>query len=696
MGRNYERKRDQAAKRDKAISTAGRDIGLQHPDTYTGRCACQACGGPKILKPARRKKCSTSLYSFGTIYRPNIFVSQLSLDHKKVIAKMEQAVLRGGLFAVAMPRASGKTTWAETAVLWSMLYGLRRFIVTIGATQRAATDLLDAIKSELETNDLLLEDFPEVCYPIRCLEGISHRCKGQVYCGERTHIEWRSDKLVVPSIKDSAASGTIVISRGITGSIRGLKHSRPDGHTVRPDLVIPDDPQTRKSADSPLQCEKRLSLLNGEILGLAGPMTKISGIVPCTVIRQGDLSHRLLDRQISPEWQGETTKMLYKFPDRTDLWDKYAEIRSEGFQRGEGTEAATEFYRKNRKAMDKGAEVGWKERFNDDEISAVQKAMNLWLHDPVVFAAEYQNDPIDPLAAAGDELLSADEIAQKISGYKKGEIPSEVEKITGFVDVQAKVLYWMICGWSMDRQGWILDYGSFPDQKIRYYTLSTLTRTLAGLYKGAHLTGRIRRGLADLVNTLGTREWVRDDGTELRLDRMLIDFGWEPETGTVKKAVRELEFKRAFPSKGVGIKAGDRPMKEWSRQKGDRVGEDWKITKSRGEVVRHVLFDANAFKTSIQAGLVTSAGDPGCIQLWKDSAHAHRMVAEHLSAEYPVETEGRGRRIKEWKLRPGRDNHLLDCLVGCTVAAAIEGCVLQGVAPVKKPRTRQRVSYQEL
>jgi hypothetical protein len=86
----------------------------------------------------------------------------------------------------------------------------------------------------------------------------------------------------------------------------------------------------------------------------------------------------------------------------------------------------------------------------------------------------------------------------------------------------------------------------------------------------------------------------------------------------------------------------------------------------------------------------------GCLSLFGDRADQHRLLAEHLTAEYRVKTEGRGRTVDEWKMRPERgDNHWLDCLVGCAVAASIQGAVLlgtEGVAPAK----RQRVSFAEL
>lgn len=156
------------------------------------------------------------------------------------MAKIEQAVLRGGLFALAMPRSSGKTTLCECACIWAMLSGHREFVALIGSDEGHAIDMLESIKMKLEGNERLLEDFPEVVYPIHCLEGIANRCAGQLYRGQRTHIGWTARQVVLPTIAGSRASGAIVTVAGLTGRIRGMKFKRPDGKTVRPSLVVID------------------------------------------------------------------------------------------------------------------------------------------------------------------------------------------------------------------------------------------------------------------------------------------------------------------------------------------------------------------------------------------------------------------------------------------------------------------------
>ena len=72
------------------------------------------------------------------------------------------------------------------------------------------------------------------------------------------------------------------------------------------------------------------------------------------------------------------------------------------------------------------------------------------------------------------------------------------------------------------------------------------------------------------------------------------------------------------------------------------------------------------------------------------------LFAEHVAgAEAATRTEGHGRVVSEWVLRPSRpDNHWLDCLVGCAVAASMCG-VRVGVEPAE-PVKRERVKLSEL
>lgn len=78
------------------------------------------------------------------------------------------------------------------------------------------------------------------------------------------------------------------------------------------------------------------------------------------------------------------------------------------------------------------------------------------------------------------------------------------------------------------------------------------------------------------------------------------------------------------------------------------------------------------------------------------SGHDHRLLSEHLTAEYRVKTEARGRAVDEWKAKPGNpDNHWLDCLVGCAVAGSIQGAILFGTDQ-KQAAARPRIRLSQV
>ena len=230
QGKDYQQRKADIANRARLLSEAGRDIGTL----------------PTITDPRRKSSAATNFRAFCEAYFRTVFTLRWSDDHLRVIATIERAVLHGGLFALAMPRGSGKTSLAECACLWAILYGHRDFVCLIGSDETHAADMLESLKTELETNDDLLGDFPEAVFPIHALDGIPHRAGGQLYRGERTHIGWTAKEIVLPTIPGSPASGAIIKVAGITGRIRGMKFKRPDGRAVRPSLVVLDDPRPTK------------------------------------------------------------------------------------------------------------------------------------------------------------------------------------------------------------------------------------------------------------------------------------------------------------------------------------------------------------------------------------------------------------------------------------------------------------------
>jgi len=83
----------------------------------------------------------------------------------------------------------------------------------------------------------------------------------------------------------------------------------------------------------------------------------------------------------------------------------------------------------------------------------------------------------------------------------------------------------------------------------------------------------------------------------------------------------------------------------------------------------------------VHGRLAVASGDPGALTLYGKSADQHGLFAAHVAgSETWTVTQGYGRYVQEWKLNPARpDNHWLDCLVGCAVAASICGIRLPGL-----------------
>jgi phage terminase large subunit GpA-like protein len=347
--------------------------------------------------------------------------------------------------------------------------------------------------------------------------------------------------------------------------------------------------------------------------------------------------------------------------------------------------------------MDEGAVVAWPERFNHDEISAIQHAMNLKLQDEVAFFAEYQNEPL-PAETAKDDELTVEQIAGKLNRMKRGEVPVGCNHLTAFIDVHAHLLFWAVCGWEDDFTGYVLDYGAYPDQKRPYFTLRDARPTLASMMTSGGVEAAIYAGLETLTGQILARPWRRDDGAELRVERCLIDANWGHLTDVIYQFCRQTAHASVvMPSHGKFVGVSSLRFSEYRFRPGDRAGLNWRIPNVQGRrTVRHVLYDTNFWKSFVHARLAVPIGDRGCLSLFGEKPETHRLFAEHITAEYRVRAEGRGRTVDEWKQRPERpDNHWLDCLVGCAVAASMQGVTLSGTG-TQVPAKRERVSFAAL
>lgn len=659
----YQRHKAKMAERSREQTRASRDIGEL----------------PAVANPERRERCRLDLKAYGQTYHAETCNLPLAEAHGRVIEKLQRSILEGGLFAVAMPRGSGKTAWCEIAAEWAVVYGHRRFVAFIGAEAQSAQDSLESIRMDFETNETLAEDFPEICYPIARLERVNQR--RLTYRDKAIRIGLTATELILPDCEGSPSAGAIIRCAGITGRIRGMKAKDTRGRTVRPDFVVVDDPQTDESAHSVQQCEDREAILCGAILGLAGPTTAIAAVMPCTVICPGDMADRILNEETHAEWQPERCSMLDSMPTDLEWWQgPYLDALNESLRRRLGHKLANELYAANIERANAGAKHYWPDRIIDGDVSAIQGAMNVYLKRPEAFAAEYQNKPLAVDSETADDL-KPEEITVRINRLPRGRLPLSAQHVTGMIDVQDRALYFAVCGWSSDFTGWVLDYGAFPEQGRKYFAYSDLRITLGEYVRGGSVEADIYAGLTQLVERLCETKYRREDGAELRLERLLVDANWRSDT--IYDFARSTKYPTIVtPSHGKFVGASSQPLNDRKPKQGDRVGNNWLQPNVSGRrASRYVLFDANYWKSFLVSRLRTGLGGTGALSLFGDSPAEHRMLADHITAERcdRVSSEKTGRTVETWTMKPGRaDNHLFDTLVGACVGASMQGCALPG------------------
>lgn len=677
---SYERKRDREGVRARDSARSTRDIGEL----------------PPVANKRRKGRCRRNLRLFCETYFPKLFEFAWSADHLELIEVTQNLLLHGGVHAKAMWRGAGKTTILEVALLWAALYGHRRFILLLSNASAKAVESHDNIKSQLENNELLKGDFPEVCYPIDCLEGIAQRGNAQLYHGERTQIQMSEGEMVFPKIPGFPSSSVTIQVAGLEGNFRGGGFTRPDGVKVRPDAVLIDDPQTDESARSPIQCTLRERLIKGAVQGLRGHGSSFAAVMTCTVIARNDLSDRFLDRKKHPAWRGRRAKLVLNWPKDAKLWEEYSTLWREAQEAGDTEhKKATSFYRKHRKAMDEGFNVAWTDAYKRGvEISGQQHAWNLRLEFEEQFEAEFQNEPLPDTPQSSSSIV-AELVLKRLNGLATRVAPLASTKVTAFIDVQGRLLYWLVAAWDDAFSGSIIDYGTWPKQPVRVFSLANAPVGLDNAYPGTSGEEQIRRGLDDLIGALMGYAFQREDATPTRISRCLIDANWGERTDLVCEVIRRSPHSSALsPSFGRGIGPNKTPISEWATKKGDRVGLNWRMPiDHRGRFVRPVLFDTNFWKTFVAARFAAPIGEPGSLTLWGRESELHRPLADHLVAEEKedIEAKSSGRVVTAWSLRrPGIDNHWFDGIVGAAVGASMEGCSLPGMP--KGPRA-VRVKY---
>jgi hypothetical protein len=673
---------------------------------------------PACVNPERRAFAIQTNKDFCDTYLPMVFNIPWSNDHLRILPKADRILVAGGKQAIAMPRGSGKTQICLAMVLRACLSGLHPFAMYVGAVSQKALDAIKWIKNQLMTNQLLYEDFPEVCYPIRRIDDEPRKCLGQHCGGVKTKIKWSPDRITLPTITGSPLSAFTIGIASMDSNIRGGFISLPDGRVVRPSIAVVDDFQTDESAASQgpgSQTEKRLLTITRAIQGLAGPNGRISIFLPCTVIERGDGADTLLNRKNYPDFHGERTKRLISWPTNAKLWERYREIREDCQRIDLPPTEATEFYRErmcnqgrrlddptpcagcdpDRECMDCGACVDWVERLDNKpempeeerNISSLQAAMHsFYEYGPIGFASEFQNEPL--LSEIAARMPSVEEICNKANGYQRGVVPQRAVHTVAFIDAGEYYHFFGACSFEKNFSGALIDYGTWPDQG-RVFSKQKVNLKLMDKYPGTGPKGALLAGLVALMEKLKQQQYQQDGGPVQNIEMCLIDTGHFPDE--VHAAIRMVNDPRFRPSRGVGITAGRTQFVDYKKDRCRDIGNHWWIPKDAPNPTTQI--DTNYWKTAVFTAITTAMGDPGSLTLFgKPEDHSSQLMAAHFLAEYyTLPSTEKGVSVQEWHQHVGKDNEGLDMLVGCMVCASKLGCSLIPMAP--KSTGRPVVSY---
>lgn len=424
---------------------------------------------PDCINPSRRERCLADPELFLKTYFPQRYRRQFGSHHKKMIQAILDVTQQGSRQAIAAPRGCGKTELVKGLLVFLILAGMVRFPLPVAATSKLASKIYNDFRKKIATNDLLLEDFPEVCWPVRELQGAPQRAARQHIDGALTNIVWTGNDLRFPDVPGSAYGGIKMSYYGLDTAFRG---ANTEGD--RPDFILIDDPETRESAKSLLQISDRSEILDQDIDGLAGEGEQLAIVVLTTLQNAYCLSAQLTDRTIRPAYNGMRFGLIVKWPTRMDLWESYVQIRKKDQTGGDRYgRTAVKFYLDQFEEMNAGAELltdSYKPKTHPDGTqlvySTLQEAWNKIADtNMAAFKAEYQNDP-----EKEDEVqkitITATSVASKWSGIERGVAPDNCIATTLGVDIGKYDIHWVKTGYDNSGAGCVMDYGICQTQGL--------------------------------------------------------------------------------------------------------------------------------------------------------------------------------------------------------------------------------------
>lgn len=642
---------------------------------------------PPIKDPARRARCKYDLKEYALTYFANACYMGLAPYQEEMIHRAQITILEGGKSGAAVRRGGLKSTIARIACIWAVLYGHRKFVVPVGATDAKSNEHRDNIFSLMTNNPKLLEDFPELI-PLVLKK---RNPKKQIRIdGKLVEVMAKDERgcILFPKIDGIECSEARIAPYSIEATdVSGLNFTDGTGRVIRPDFLLFDDVQTPQSAKSFAMTSQRENAICTTFMGLAALGATIASLMVCTVRRIDDLTMRFCDRQRHPDWHVTRYAVLEREPDNKELWTEYEAKLREGDTPADGFARATAFYAEHRFEMDLGGQVAWEKDKEAKYLSALQYCMTIKILQPDYFSCELQQQPAKPEGNLNQ--LDPELLIKRLSGVKRGIVPDAASYLTAFVDSGDDVLWWAVCAWANDFTGWLVDFGTWPDQGRAMFYKSDLSLTIQQCFPNVSWSEAFVMAHNELDKQL-LRPYQTETGTRtMNVDLMLKDWSDGDHSNFVASQIAANPQRAIIrPSKGFAPRPGRKAVHLYGDTKKTRHTFNY-WTERRDENPLHVQFDSNRWKRQLVNGLMTAPGAPSAMLLPGTDERDLLLLAEHLTAEQqkPMIYDGNSGVVFEHI--PGRDNDWFDTLVGNKVAASMLGAILPGEAKqTNKPERR--------
>jgi predicted phage terminase large subunit-like protein len=363
----------------------------------------------KNLGKLRRLMGSRSLKIFAKTYFKEYCSSINSRFHEETYEILEEIQKkRDQRVAIAAPREHAKSTIISLIfVLWVACYKMDRCIVVVSHTLKQGEDLLSDVRYAIRQNDLLMQDFPDVCEP--------------------PNLKWRKDEIVL-------RNSIRILSAGTESELRGKKYKQH-----RPSLIILDDAEQTGDMFSKEVRERLFNWFTKVVLNLGSKTTNI--IVTGTIHHYDSLLHKLTSEDEFPGWVKRKYQAVEAWAVHPDLWDKWAQIyrNREKYDDKGGPEAARAFYAYNEERMLEGTKVLWpdKETYYDlmvmkergSELSFYSEKQNeplggsnFWFpQEALVFWDNKFNSPQELLSFLGENKIILGAIDPSMGGSKRSD-----------------------------------------------------------------------------------------------------------------------------------------------------------------------------------------------------------------------------------------------------------------------------------